>query len=63
MQSKLQTRVAHFMHRTLPQYPQISQNCLAGALNVDGAARAAVYERGGADKRASITSADGTGGI
>jgi hypothetical protein len=58
------TRAPHFRHFIVPQYPQLSQNCLCGGPPAGGgAAWLAAYDNGGAASKASTSAGLRGGGI
>jgi hypothetical protein len=58
------TLAPHLRHRIVPQYPQLSQNCLCGGPPAGGgAAWLAAYDSGGAARSASSSTGFSGGGI
>lgn len=64
LHSSPQTLAPHFRHLIVPQYPQLSQNCLCGGpLAGGGAAKLCEYGSGGALSKASRVAGLSGGGI
>jgi hypothetical protein len=64
LHSNPHTLAPHFLHFIVPQYPQLSQNCLCGGPPAGGgAAWLAAYDNGGAARSASSSAGFSGGGI
>jgi hypothetical protein len=64
LHSKPHTLAPHLRHFIVPQYPQLSQNCLCGGPPAGGGATwLAAYDKGGAASSASSSAGFNGGGI